>query len=242
MGDQPPAESRGIYPADIGLMVTRSWEVLQPMLLPAALGAAALAGIGLVIQFGFMGVNMAIQFTVAAAADETLQAVGVALLIGSQLLGSVLGIAATVLTKLGYARGATGLVRTGSVDVPDFLPLEPWLILRGAGAYLLYVLVVTLLSFLLIVPGVIAAVGLCLWPYAMMIEGHGPIDALKRSWQLTDGAKLPLGLFWVCTSLLSIPLALVTCGGGLLVMLPFTSVGEALVFEGARANKPEFAG
>ena len=132
--------------------------------------------------------------------------------------------------------------RAGSVDVPDFLPFEPWLILRGAGAYLLYVLVVTLLSLVLIVPGVIAAVGLCLWPDAMMIEGHGPIDALRRSWQLTDGAKLHLGLFWVCTSLIAILLALVTCGGGLLVMLPFTSIGEALVFEGARDNKPEFAG
>ena len=76
----------------------------------------------------------------------------------------------------------------------------------------------------------------------MVVEGHGPVNALKRSWQLTDGAKMPLFLFGLGLSLAGVPLILLTCGLGALVFTPFMYTGYALVFEGSSANNPEFTG
>lgn len=238
-GDQPPSQSNGIYPADVGLMFTRGWEVLQPMLVPAALAAAAVFLITMAVNVPFTIVGGVVQGVLEGAVDENIQ---LAVMIVVQVVSTVLGQVVAAFAAIGMARGSSKLVRTGSVEVSDFLPFDPSLILRAFGGQLLYGLVVMVGFCALIVPGIMATIGLILWPYAMVVEGHGPVDALKRSWQLTDGAKLPMFLFGLGLGLAGAPLILLTCGLGMFVITPFMYTGYALVFEGARANKPEFAG
>ena len=134
------------------------------------------------------------------------------------------------------------MVTTGVVEVSDFLPLEPMLVLKGLGASLLYVLAIIGGLCIFIVPGVVAAFGLILWPYAMVVEGYGPVNSLKRSWQLAEGAKLPMFGFSCCMGLASLVVLPLTLCLGFLAVLPFTSVAYALIFEGARANKPTLEG
>lgn len=241
-GDQPPSQSNGIYPADVGLMFTRGWEVLQPMLVPAALGALALFAINMAVNIPFGIVNGVVQGVLEGASDENVQIVGVIVMVVAQLVGMVFGQVVAAFMAVGLARGSSKLVRTGAVEVSDFLPFDPSLVLRALGAQLLYALVVMVGSCALLVPGIMAAFGLILWPYAMVVEGHGPVNALKRSWQLTDGAKLPLFLFGLGLAVAGMPLILLTCGLGALVFTPFMYTGYALVFEGSRANNPEFVG
>ncbi len=210
----PPSSGKGVYPADVGLMFSRGWEILQPMLVPCGLGALAL---------------FAIQMMVNIAA-----VVAIGMQFGTSLIGQI----ANAFLMLGLARASHLLVTTGSVEVGDFLPFDLSLIFKGFLAQLLYMLVVVAGTCAFIVPGFIAAFGLMLWPYAMIVEGLGPVDALKRSWQLTDGAKLHLFLFGLALGVASIFVVPLTLCLGLFAILPFTYIGYALVFEGARANKP----
>lgn len=63
---------------------------------------------------------------------------------------------------------------------------------------------------LLIIPGIIVAMGLSMITPIIVVEKMGPIDAMKRSWELTKKKKLHLfGLFFVGGLISSVPLRLV---------------------------------
>ena len=63
---------------------------------------------------------------------------------------------------------------------------------RAFGVYVLYSFAVVIGLILLIVPGVILAIGL--WPalYLVMDNDFGVIDTLKEAWAMTDGYRLQL--------------------------------------------------
>jgi uncharacterized membrane protein len=149
--------------------------------------------------------------------------------------------ATSALMLMGMAQGSHKLVTTGNAEVTDFLPLDPVRIGKGMLTQLLMSLVIFIGMLLFFVPGIIAAIGLMLWPYAVAVEGHGPVDALKRSWQLMDGAKIHLLLFGVAVGIGGIFVMLFTCGVGSLLLMPFLHVGYALIFVGAVENKPALA-
>ncbi len=234
----PPSSGKGVYPADVGLMFSRGWEILQPMLVPCGLGALALFAIQMMVNIPLTVIQTIVQQAIASSGDETVQAIAAVVAIGMQFGTSLIGQIANAFLMLGLARASHLLVTTGSVEVGDFLPFDLSLIFKGFLAQLLYMLVVVAGTCAFIVPGFIAAFGLMLWPYAMIVEGLGPVDALKRSWQLTDGAKLHLFLFGLALGVASIFVVPLTLCLGLFAILPFTYIGYALVFEGARANKP----
>ncbi len=237
-GGPPPTDGRGVYPVEVGTLLSRSWEVLQPMLAPAALATLAIVAVQMVGNMPVAFIQGVLQTVMQGADDDTTRMLIGVLLVLLQIFGVVIGQLTQSFLALGMARGSSKMVTTGVVEVSDFLPFEPMLILRGFGASLLYLFVVTAGTCAFIVPGIMATFGLILWPYAMVVEGHGPVDALKRSWQLTDGAKLSMFGFSFCVALGSIVLLPLTLCIGLLVVLPFTYVAYGLIFEGARAHKP----
>ncbi|MBO86449.1 MAG: hypothetical protein CL927_13925 [Deltaproteobacteria bacterium] len=238
-GGPPPTQNNGVYPADVGQLFSRSWEVMQPMLVPCALGAMSVFAIHFAINMPMTVLNGVLQGVVQSTSDETMQLLGGVLMVGIQLVGVLLGQVTATFMALGMARGSSKLVRTGEVEVSDFLPFEPALLLRGLGGQLLYGLIVLLGSCALIVPGIMAAIGLIFWPYAMVVEGHGPVNALKRSWQLSTGSKLHLFLFGVALTALGVFVMPLTLCMGFLVLMPFMYTAYALFFEGARAALPE---
>ena len=237
-GGPPPTHGRGVYPVEVGTLLSRSWEVLQPMLVPAAVASLAIFAIQMVVNMPVAFVQGFVQTMLQGAEDESMQVAAGVLLILIQLFGFVIGQVTQSFMSLGMAGGSSKMVTTGVVEVGDFLPFEPMLVLKGVGASLLYILVVMAGTCAFIVPGIMATFGLILWPYAMVVEGHGPVDSLKRSWQLTDGAKLPMFGFSFCVVLASVVIMPFTLCLGFLAVLPFTYVAYALIFEGARANKP----
>ncbi len=112
---------------------------------------------------------------------------------------------------------------------------------RYFGAMLVASILVSLavsLGFLLcIVPGVILALGLGLYSYAVVDEGLSGVDALKRSWELTLGHKLNLFLFGLIGVLVSIA-GLLACGVGLLVVMPMAIIGQAYIFARLKGEQP----
>lgn len=92
---------------------------------------------------------------------------------------------------------------------------------RALGVFVLAFLAVMVGVFLLIVPGIILAVGL--WPalYLVMDDNLGVMDTLRRAWAMTRGYRWPLFV-------LNIVLGLVTMAG----LLAF---GIGFLFSGAFA-------
>ena len=98
---------------------------------------------------------------------------------------------------------------------------NPKVFWRFLGAELLAAIIIFIGLLLLVVPGVIAALGLGFVPFAVVDRGAGPTDALKESWRITKGHKgrlFLLGLALIGLNLLGL-LALVV---GLLVTVPIS--------------------
>jgi uncharacterized membrane protein len=95
----------------------------------------------------------------------------------------------------------------------------------------------TLGALLCIVPGVILYLGLGLYSFAVVDEGLSGVDSVKRSWELTQGHKLNLFLFWLISILVAIAGAL-ACGVGLLVVGPALFIGQAYIFARLKGEQP----
>jgi len=106
-----------------------------------------------------------------------------------------------------------------TVKIGDLWNPQPFW--RYLGAQFLVAIIIFVGLLLLIVPGIIAALGLLFALYVVIDRGAGPINALKESWRITNGNKWQLFLFGLVLSGLNLVgfLLLVV---GLLVTVPVT--------------------
>jgi uncharacterized membrane protein len=103
------------------------------------------------------------------------------------------------------------------------------LIIKYVAASLLYFLIILGGFILLIIPGIIWGVKFMMYPYFIVDQGLGPIEALKASARATDGVKWYLWLFGLLLGLINIAGVLVL-GVGLFVSIPISMVAFAYVF------------
>jgi uncharacterized membrane protein len=97
------------------------------------------------------------------------------------------------------------------------------------GMRILTGLIVFLGIILLIVPGIIAALGLMFAPYLVIDKGLGPVNALKESWRITTGHKSQLFLFALAIIGINI-LGLLALVVGLLVSIPVSILASVHVY------------
>jgi uncharacterized membrane protein len=97
------------------------------------------------------------------------------------------------------------------------------------AANLLLALVVSVGFLLLIVPGVIAALGLMLTVPLIVDRGLGPIEALQASWKLTDGHKGNLFVAAILWMALSVG-GLCACFVGVLVVMPLVYIAQMYIY------------
>jgi uncharacterized membrane protein len=102
---------------------------------------------------------------------------------------------------------------------------------------------VTSIGYLLcFVPGVIAALGLCMYGYCIVDRGMSPVDALKESWRLTTGHKLSLFVFGLLAIVVAIAGVLACVLGLYLVAMPVIVVASAYVYLKLRGEQPKLIG
>ena len=108
-------------------------------------------------------------------------------------------------------------------------------------AELLSSILITLGFIALIVPGIIIAAGLVMTPFILKDDPTiDAIDAMKKSWKMTDGHKAELiGLFF--SFLGWIILSIFTLGIGLLLLYPYMQTALAHVYEDLKAEKTELS-
>jgi len=135
-------------------------------------------------------------------------------------LASLLSVVLSIFVTLG---ATTFALRAhddiAGVKLADLWNPQPFW--RFLGTELLAAIIIFIGFLLLVVPGIIAAIGLGFAPYFVIDRAKGPIEALKESWRITKGYKGQLFLFGLALigiNLLGV-LALVV---GILVSVPVT--------------------
>ena len=108
-------------------------------------------------------------------------------------------------------------------------------------AELLSSILITLGCIALIIPGIIVGAGLVMTPFILKDDPSiDAIDAMKKSWKLTDGHKGDL--IWLFFSFFGwMILAGLTLGIGLLLLYPYMQTALAHAYEDLKAEKPELS-
>jgi uncharacterized membrane protein len=103
-------------------------------------------------------------------------------------------------------------------------------------AYLLVIVYVFLWTLLLIIPGIIAALGYSMTFYILADEPlTKPQDALKKSKSMMDGYKLKL--FYLCLRFVLLALlCILTLGIGFLWLIPYVHVCMAKFYDDIKGN------
>jgi uncharacterized membrane protein len=99
----------------------------------------------------------------------------------------------------------------------------------------LYCVAIIIGMCLLIVPGIILSVGLCMAPYILKDDPQiSAMDSLMKSWQITKGHKMKL--FWLGLSFIGwIILSLMTLGIGFFLLAPYMEATFAHYYEDIKA-------
>jgi uncharacterized membrane protein len=106
---------------------------------------------------------------------------------------------------------------------------------------LLLALVVALGMVLLIVPGIILALGLLFWSYLIVDKHLAPIEAMKASWALTMGHKMNLAVFGILSFLVGLGGLLACCVGVLLGSVPVLTMATAFIYLRLSRETPQLA-
>lgn len=130
--------------------------------------------------------------------------------------------------NMGFVKISLKLYDNEETKVSDLFSAYP-LFLNYAIGSILYVLIVFGGSILLIVPGIIFFTQFFFLSYFIVDKGLGPIEALKRSSEITKGVKLKLLLFFLVSVLVGVSGALAFLVG-LIITVPTVLIANAFIY------------
>ncbi|MCD6385224.1 hypothetical protein J7M23_05540 [Candidatus Sumerlaeota bacterium] len=134
----------------------------------------------------------------------------------------------SIVVQMGVIKIALRFCDEEEAELGDLFTCFPLFFKYVAGS-ILYGLIVIVGLLLLIIPGIIWSIKFWFFPYFIVEEGVGPIQALKKSSLITRGAKWDLFLFGLLLGLINLlgALCLVI---GLFATVPTTMVAWAYVY------------
>lgn len=181
-----------------------------------------------IVPFGLLAIifNIPMQFVSMQLTDpdtiggENYWLLVVGTVLGSLVLGFLLSATLVYGTVLELRGGRAGIVECISRGLGLLLPV--------IGVGILVSVIVSVGSMLLLIPGIIAFVGLWVAVPAAVVERPGVGASLSRSWGLTKGYKWPLfGLILILVILSSVIGAVL---GGLIGFADLFTGGEGLSY------------
>jgi uncharacterized membrane protein len=134
----------------------------------------------------------------------------------------------TVLVSMGTIKIALKLIDKKKPVLSDLYD-EHAKLLRFILSTLVYSMIVTVGLIFFIVPGIILGIRFQFYSYLIIDRNMGPLQALKKSGEITSGNKWNLFLFALCMGLLNI-LGVLLLVVGLLVTIPITMIATAYVY------------
>lgn len=147
-------------------------------------------------------------------------------------VSGILSLAALIISGPLYAGYYNSMLRMIRGEQVEFARLFSGFSKFGnaVGVYLLSLLIIIVGLVLLVVPGVVLALGFFAALFLIMEEDLSVTDTLKRSWGMTAGYKLKLFVLFIVLGLFNI-LGLLALFIGLLVTAPITMLILAAVYD-----------
>jgi len=213
---------------EIGPTLSRSWELFKAnagILIGSVAVIAVASGI-------FSGIGQGIQALAQQAGEDAAMAVAGVLSFGI----GILSWAVQTFLTLGFVRLMLHVVRGEPAQFGDLFSGTP-VIVTGLVAGLLVGLATLAGTCLLIVPGIIAALGLMFVNWVVIDQGLGPVEALKESWRLTSGEKGGLFL-WALVMCGVVLVGVLACCVGVLVAGPVVGLGTTIIYDNLLRLKP----
>lgn len=158
----------------------------------------------------------------------------------AQIFATVATLGAVIIwcgLGMGLLKMTLDLVDKRPVEFSQLLSCVP-LVFSGMVASLITSLAIQIGSFFLLVPGIILAIKLQFYPFFIVEEGCGPIEALQKSWQLTKGVKWRLFLLGLVILLINF-IGSLCFGVGIFVTIPISMATAASVFRKLQAKPTE---
>lgn len=146
-------------------------------------------------------------------------------------LGGLINLVAVIfgiIVQMGIIKITLKFVDKGK-PVFDDLFSEYKLFWRYLGASIIYGLIVLGGLILLIVPGIIWALKFQFYRYLIIDKKMGIKESLKKSGEMTEGAKWDLLLFWILVIGVNI-LGALAFGVGLIIAVPVTILASVFVY------------
>jgi uncharacterized membrane protein len=100
---------------------------------------------------------------------------------------------------------------------------------------------VVLGSMLCLVPGIIVGLGISQYSYIVVDQGLGGIDALKKSWEMTNGHKMNIFVFALLAIGVVIAGYIACILGALLVSAPVLCIAAAYIYLRIKGEQPRLA-
>jgi uncharacterized membrane protein len=154
-----------------------------------------------------------------------------------QFVVDVIGWLVEIVLSMGLIAISLKFVDGVHAEFSDLFRSAP-LVFHYVAASILYGLMVAFGLCLLIVPGIYLAIRFGFFSYFIVDEGAGPLDALQKSSQLTEGVKMDLFLLALTVAGLNV-LGLLLFAVGLVVSVPVTCLMGAYVFRKLVPEPPE---
>lgn len=142
----------------------------------------------------------------------------------ANIVSSLLG----VLLQIGWIKVFLSLVKKGEVHFMDLFKGFPSVIRFFLGT-VLYILIVGLGFICFVVPGIYLSIRFWAYPYYIIDQGLGPVEALKASSRATHGAKLDV-LALICLGAFFTFLSVFTFGLGLFAVVPMMSFAQVSAY------------
>ena len=202
--------------------------------------------VGLILSFAVAFViSMAVNLINVAVGVASSAAVGpgrhrvsdpsIPLFVGFSVLGMVLQLVSFVV-NIAVSSFFTAGIASFSLKVAKGLPYSFGDLFAGGSFFVSVLIANFLISFavglgfiLLIVPGVILALGLSMTVPLIVDRNLGPIDALTQSWKLTEGNRVNIFIFWLIAFGLAIA-GVCACGIGILLVTPILWIAYLYVY------------
>jgi uncharacterized membrane protein len=238
-----PAGTGGQPTFSPGDAITFAWErvkadpgtILATIIVGLLLSFAVAFVISMVVNLVNVAVGVASSAAVGPGRHRLPDAAAVPFFVGFSVLGLVLQLVSFVV-NIAVSSFFTSGIANFSLKVAKGLPYSFGDLFAG-GSFFLSVLVANFLTsfavglgfLLIIVPGVILALGLSMTIPLIVDRNLGPIDAMSESWKLTEGNRVNIFIFWLIAVGLGIA-GLCACGVGILLVAPILWIAYFFVY------------
>jgi len=180
-------------------------------------------------------------FFLAIAVGGGVLAAVIGRVVGEGLLGvvvvQVLTNCASAFLTLGFTRFLLATIRREPSSIGQiFGGGDRFLVALATN--IIQILAIAVGLVLLVVPGLMLAYGTLFASTVVADSNFAPVDALKRSWELTDGHKLRLLGFFLALAAFNL-VGLLACGVGLLATAPTSVLALDIIYTRLTGTGPK---